>query len=81
MKNTDPDKVMFELDVYWTVMGQQDPIEWMTNYADRIKLLHIKDRWIINDSGMMNFPNIFKKAYEIGVLRESLRDRRPQLLC
>ena len=68
MKNTDPDKVMFELDVYWTVMGQQDPIEWMTNYADRIKLLHIKDRWIINDSGMMNFPNIFKKAYEIGVL-------------
>lgn len=68
MKNTDPDKVMFELDVYWAVMGQQDPIEWMTNYADRIKLLHIKDRWIINDSGMMNFPNIFKKAYEIGVL-------------
>ena len=68
MKNTDPDKVMFELDVYWTVMGQQDPLEWMENYSDRIKLLHIKDRWILGDSGMMNFPNIFKKAYEIGIL-------------
>lgn len=68
LKNTDPDKVMFELDVYWTVMGQQDPIEWMENYPDRFKLLHIKDRWIIGDSGMMNFPNIFKKAYEIGIL-------------
>ncbi|HIX85225.1 MAG TPA: sugar phosphate isomerase/epimerase [Candidatus Parabacteroides intestinigallinarum] len=68
IKNTDPDKVMFELDVYWTVMGQQDPLEWMGNYPDRIKLLHIKDRWILGDSGMMNFPNIFKKAYEIGIL-------------
>ena len=68
MKNTDPDKVMFEMEEYWTVMGQQDPIEWKTNNADRIKLVRIKDRWIINDSGMMNFPNIFKKAYEIGVL-------------
>ncbi len=38
------------------------------NYPDRFKLLHIKDRWIIGDSGMMNFPNIFKKAYEIGIL-------------
>lgn len=68
MKNTDPDKVMFELDVYWTVMGQQDPLDWMEDYANRIKLLHIKDRWILGDSGMMNFPNIFKKAYEIGIL-------------
>ena len=68
LKNTDPDKVMFELDVYWAVMGQQDPVEWMENYPNRFKLLHIKDRWIIGDSGMMNFPNIFKKAYEIGIL-------------
>lgn len=68
LKNTDPDKVMFELDVYWTVMGQQDPVEWLSNYPDRFKLLHIKDRWIIGDSGMMNFPNIFKKAYEIGIM-------------
>ena len=59
---------MFELDVYWAVMGQQDPLEWLEDYPDRFKLLHIKDRWIIGDSGMMNFPNIFKKGYEIGIL-------------
>ena len=46
----------------------KDPVEWMENYPNRFKLLHIKDRWIIGDSGMMNFPNIFKKAYEIGIL-------------
>ena len=67
MDNTDPDKVIFELDVYWTVMGQQDPLEWMEDYPTRIQLLHIKDRWILGDSGMMNFPNIFKKGYEIGI--------------
>lgn len=66
--NTDPAKVMFELDVYWTVMGQQDPVEWIKKYSDRIKLLHIKDKWILNDSGMMNFPNIFKAGYEAGIL-------------
>ena len=85
LKNTDPDKVMFELDVYWTVMGQQDPIEWLENYPDRFKLLHIKDRWIIGASGMMNFANIFKKAYEnkiIGYYVELEGDRkgRPQFL-
>ena len=67
MDNTDPDKVIFELDVYWTVMGQQDPIEWLEDYPTRIQLLHIKDRWILGDSGMMNFPNIFKKGYENGI--------------
>lgn len=68
LKNTDPDKVMFEMDVYWTVMGQQDPVEWLENYPDRFKLLHIKDRWIIGDSGMMNFENIFNQAYKNGIL-------------
>ncbi|MGM9759479.1 MAG: sugar phosphate isomerase/epimerase family protein [Parabacteroides sp.] len=85
LKNTDPDKVLFELDVYWAVMGQQDPIEWLENYPDRFKLLHIKDRWIIGASGMMNFPNIFKKAYENNILGyyvelEGDRKGRPQFL-
>lgn len=68
LKNTDPENVMFELDVYWTVMGQQDPLEWMENYPNRFKLLHIKDRWEIGASGMLNFPNIFKKGYETGMI-------------
>ena len=68
LENTDPENVMFELDVYWTVMGQQDPVEWLEKYPNRIKLLHIKDRWIIGDSGMMNFENIFNQAYKNGIL-------------
>ena len=64
MKNTDPSLVFFELDVYWCVMGQQDPVDYMKRYADRIKVLHIKDKAVLGQSGMMNFEMIFKTYYE-----------------
>lgn len=67
IEGTDPDLVSFELDCYWTVVGVNDPLEWFSKYPNRFKMMHIKDRWIIGASGVMNFPNIFKKAYEIGI--------------
>ena len=67
LKNTDPSLVFFEMDVYWAVMGQQDPIEWLKKYPNRIKVLHIKDRAILGESGMMNFENIFRQAYANGI--------------
>ena len=66
IENTDPSKVFFELDCYWTVMGQQDPIQWLTDYPDRIKFLHIKDFMVIGASGAMNWENIFNKFYANG---------------
>ena len=67
LKGTDPSLVFFEMDVYWTVIGQNDPVEYMKKYPNRIKLLHIKDRAILGQSGFMNFEMIFKQAYQIGV--------------
>ena len=46
------------------MIGQNDPVEYMKKYADRIKLLHIKDRAILGQSGFMNFEMIFKQASE-----------------
>ena len=66
MDNTDPANVIFELDCYWTVMGQQDPVAWLTKRADRIKMLHIKDFMVLGASGAMNFKNIFDKFYANG---------------
>lgn len=63
---TDADKVAIELDVYWTVMGGQDPVEWIDKYPARIQLLHIKDRLVLGQSGMMNFEQIFKHFYANG---------------
>ena len=67
LKNTDPSLVFFELDVYWCVMGKEDPVDYMKRYADRIKVLHIKDRAVLGQSGMMNFEMIFKQAYANGI--------------
>ena len=63
IENTDPQHVFFEMDVYWAVMGQADPVAYLKQYADRIKVLHIKDRAVLGQSGMMNFEMIFKQFY------------------
>lgn len=67
LNGTDPGLVFFEMDVYWTVMGQQDPLEYFAKYSGRFPVLHIKDRKVLGQSGMMNFKNIFTKAYENGL--------------
>lgn len=67
IENTDPALVMFELDCYWAVMGGQDPVQWLKNYPNRFKLLHVKDKWIIGNSGMMNWEMIFNTAYANGI--------------
>jgi sugar phosphate isomerase/epimerase len=63
LRHTDPSLVFFELDVYWAVMGQVDPVEYMRKYNDRVRVLHIKDRAVLGQSGMMNFEMIFNTAY------------------
>ena len=68
LAGTDPNLVFFEMDVYWTVMGQNDPLEYFEKYPTRFPVLHIKDRSVLGQSGMMNFENIFKKAYANGLV-------------
>lgn len=36
-------RIGLELDVAWVVRGGQDPLGWMSKYADRITSLHVKD--------------------------------------
>jgi sugar phosphate isomerase/epimerase len=67
LNGTDPKLVFFEMDVYWTVMGQQDPLEYFAKYPGRFPILHIKDRLVLGKSGMMNFENIFNAAYKNGL--------------
>lgn len=67
LQGTDPSLVFYEMDVYWTVMGQNDPVEYMKKHPNRIKVLHIKDRAVLGQSGMMNFEMIFKQMYANGI--------------
>lgn len=67
LNGTDSKLVFFEMDVYWTVMGQNDPLDYFAKYPGRFPILHIKDRLVLGKSGMMNFENIFNAAYKNGL--------------
>ncbi len=40
---TDPELVFFEMDIFWTIAGRADPLEYLSKYSGRYHLLHIKD--------------------------------------
>jgi len=61
IQNTDPDSMMFELDVYWCQEGGANPVEYLKKYSDRFLLTHIKDEKEIGASGKMNFEPIFNQ--------------------
>ncbi|MDX8337779.1 sugar phosphate isomerase/epimerase [Draconibacterium sp. IB214405] len=64
--NTDPDKVFFQMDVYWITQGGQDPVEYLKKYPKRIQVLHIKDDYVIGASGEIDYEAIFKQFYKNG---------------
>jgi sugar phosphate isomerase/epimerase len=64
--NTDPAKVLFEMDVYWITVGGQDPVSYLKKYPDRFKLLHIKDEYVVGESGKIDYKAIFSQFYKNG---------------
>ena len=62
LENTDPLKVMFEIDLYWAVEGGADPVEYFRKYPGRFELWHIKDEKEIGGSGIMDFEGIWAAA-------------------
>ncbi len=68
LKNTDPKNVFFQMDVYWTVIGQKSPVEYFKNHPGRFTLLHIKDDKELGESGMVGFDAIYKHAKTAGTI-------------
>jgi len=66
IENTDPEKVFFQMDVYWVTVGGQDPVAYLKKYPHRFKLLHIKDDYVIGESGNINYEAIFNQFYANG---------------
>lgn len=66
VENTDPELVCYELDVYWCTKGEKNPVEYLKKYPNRIELLHIKDDFVIGESGTIDFEGIFNQFYENG---------------
>jgi len=67
LQNTDSTNVMFELDLYWCVVGGKNPVDYFNKYPGRFELWHIKDKEEIGASGMMDFAAIWAAAPQSGM--------------
>lgn len=66
-ENTDPEKVILQLDLYWCVQGGKDPVDYFNKYPGRFELWHIKDKEEIGASGEMDFESIWSAADKSGL--------------
>jgi sugar phosphate isomerase/epimerase len=67
LNNTDPEKVMFQMDLYWVVEGGKDPVDYITRYPGRFENWHVKDDAEVGASGEIDFERIFEHTETSGV--------------
>lgn len=64
---TNPENVMFQLDLYWIVEGGKNPVDYFKAYPGRFELWHIKDKAEVGASGNMDFESMFAAKELSGV--------------
>lgn len=67
LENTDPAKVMFELDLYWIMKGGKNAVDYFNQYPGRFELYHVKDEKELGASGTMDFKPAFDMAEKSGM--------------
>lgn len=67
IENTKPENMFWQLDTYLAVKAGASPVEFIKKYPGRIPLLHVKDKYELGQSGMVNFEPIFLAAAEAGL--------------
>jgi len=72
LQNTDADDVCFEMDLYWTVDGGQNPLAYFARYPGRFPLVHVKDRtangqMVDVGAGTIEWEAIFAHRKEAGI--------------
>ena len=68
LENTEPQNVCLELDTGHAAIAGVNPVEVAKKYADRIKVIHVKDTDMTRDvaagSGVVDFESLIKAAKE-----------------
>ena len=59
LDNVSKQHVFFQMDVYWIMMGGENPAKYLADRASQFKCIHIKDEKEIGASGKMDFKPIF----------------------
>jgi sugar phosphate isomerase/epimerase len=75
VKETDPELVDFELDIYWARFADQDPLALFARYPGRFAMWHVKDMAVTGTTkgmtpvgkGTIDFKSIFANARQSGM--------------
>ncbi|MFN8255237.1 MAG: sugar phosphate isomerase/epimerase [Bacteroidales bacterium] len=67
LKNTDPAKVFFQLDLYWIKVGGKNAVDYFNNYPGRFELWHVKDKTELGNNPTQDFKPIFEAAEKAGM--------------
>ena len=89
-KNTNPEYVSFQMDIFWIQFGGGDPVALLKKYGSRWKMMHLKDMRkgtrkdltgltsVENDvtlnTGELDLPAILKEAKRIGIKHYFIED-------
>jgi sugar phosphate isomerase/epimerase len=67
LANTNPEKVFFQMDIYWAFVGNADPVDYFKRFPGRFELWHVKDETEVGASGKIDFERIYQHAGEAGL--------------
>ena len=67
LQNTDSEKVMFQIDLYWIKEGNGDHVAYFNKYPGRFELFHVKDEAELGASGEVNFESAFENSEIAGM--------------
>jgi sugar phosphate isomerase/epimerase len=95
-KNTNPDYVSFEMDVFWIQFGGGDPVALLKKYGNRWKLVHLKDMKpgtkkdltgltggesnVPLGQGELDMRGIIKEANKVGIKHFFIEDESDQVI-
>lgn len=96
VKNTTPEYVSFEMDVFWVAHPGQDPLKLLKKYPNRFSMMHLKDmkkgvkgdltghapdEWNVPiGTGQIDFKNLLPEAQRLGVKYYFIEDEHPNAL-
>jgi sugar phosphate isomerase/epimerase len=52
-RETNPDRVKFEMDIFWVAHAGQDPVQWLGKYPGRWTFMHLKDMKKGTETGLL----------------------------
>ena len=72
IEETDPELVDFELDLFWTIVGGFQPLDYFERYPGRFSLCHVKDMTADGEmvdvgAGELDFASIFARSDQAGL--------------